>query len=1590
MPCENESVVSIYNDCFWYKFVYTGGDDDGRIDYLIKKNVTMQYVNNNEFWIRENAHTQYFSYDQISTTQPSNHTNLHELMNILKNWACLDSEGGGGSSTSEHRLKTSTCLNIFNAQFRYDKQELLFDEKTVGSNSMIKYTSDPPVVTLWLGAGGVANNRVIFQTKQYMPYQAEDELCAAISGILRTVLDVPNCTARIGYYDDKNDKAVSCDIGGSGAFFELDPAGVLYCCVRYFDTGVQTDTRIPQSAWNMDSLDGTGVSGLTLDITKSQIFLFSLQMNGGCVKFGFNIDCEEVWVHSFKVTNIFDTPTMFNSSLPLRGELRQSGATTVTCYQKWYSCSVCLEGCATAIPVVPFNYTAHAPITCPVKMLTNPGEHRPLIAIRLKKDLCRATIWPKRIEVTNETGSMVYWRLILNPTGFKDTDSPAPVWHDLGNSSFAQYSYNLNNVGFDNGDGKSPDANDINNRDALAIIIGSIMDAAGVLLAGRNAALEAAQAVLVDETPLTIPLTTPVAQSIIDAAICAANATQTSEVNDDLIAGLAALIVTTTNTINSAVLAYIPEQVTLANTANGGTPAVLTAVLAAVTANPTGTSAQIVAAVNAAAATATGVINTALTSGVAAAITASNTAINTAVGTAVGTAITTYVSSMVVANPLAIPAASAAGVASLAAGGSSTDIATAAVNAANISDPSLIPQLVIGTLSGLVNTQRSATAGQTAISTSVGSYTDGALAGPTAKTAAQVAAASALTAGSDMTTIINNARVAAQAVVTAVNSAYVAGTASLTTAVSGTVSTCISDSAFAADATAAEIAAAVNAGMSQASAPFGLAQGGSALEITTAAKDALQAAVDVVATALALPGTITTLVANTKTAAHVGVAGVINTYVTGITANTNVITDANTAGVTASLTNGDSPTTIESDVRTAAQSALATITTAVNLAGSITTATAAVLAATSTGGVASAVSAQITTDATTFGVAAPGIAAAADVPAITAELAAGTLPSVMATNAQARAEAADATTYAGLAAALQAGIISSRYTASTSGVATAINSYLTTANVQAPLASAAATAADNELNSDSIPADIVEAGRFSADAAVTAESVAFTTATAANVTIIQNARFANLAAVNVIIAAYVNAALAGSFAVTAAQAYVTTNLALNSTTILSIVNGARDAALAIANAVYTDFALTILALQTCITTDRHDNATDEVALIFENLINGTCLSAAAKATAIAAAQASAEADLLAGANSTTIATNANNAMLGSLVNVSTSLTNGIAALIISITSAINVAAAPAMDIAITNAILAVGGNAGAVTAGVTAGNLSLVAGGVPSAIATAVTNAAVVADPSIAATLTANLASTTTAIAAARNAINVQNAIKVPVGAYTDSALAGTAAKAAARAAAVASLLTNATPTVIANAANTAAQQVMTDIATALTAGIAADILLIKGALDKATADRIAQLVSSVVLSSGGSPANATGAQGVANTTLALANSTSAMVILAVRDYLVAQSVGNAIIDAVILSLRNSAFTFGNLDISDDMSAFANSQNTRSVILASGFMSTGIDKDVSTLFNTFGVHANIEGDEPDVLVLTAEHTKGAARVRGSIEWLETR
>ena len=92
------------------------------------------------------------------------------------------------------------------------------------------------------------------------------------------------------------------------------------------------DTKIPQSQWNIDALDGNGPSGYNLDLTKMQMFYIDYSWYGaGAVRWGFrgpkgNI----VYCHKLENNNQNAMAYMRSGNLPGRYESTNSPATTQT------------------------------------------------------------------------------------------------------------------------------------------------------------------------------------------------------------------------------------------------------------------------------------------------------------------------------------------------------------------------------------------------------------------------------------------------------------------------------------------------------------------------------------------------------------------------------------------------------------------------------------------------------------------------------------------------------------------------------------------------------------------------------------------------------------------------------------------------------------------------------------------------------------------------------------------------------------------------------------------------------------------------------------------------------------------------------------------------------------------------------------------------------------------------------------------------------------------------------------------------------------------------------------------------------------
>jgi hypothetical protein len=176
-----------------------------------------------------------------------------------------------------------------------------------------------------------------------------------------------NLRQRVGYFGADN-----------GMYLELD-GDTLYFVERSLSLG--TTTRVAQEYWNIDKLDGTGPSGITLNTSKAHILWMDIEWLGvGSVRIGFVIDGAFIHCHTFHHANIIESTYITTASLPLRYEIANTGITTSTSNLKQICSSVISEG----------GYNLHGiqqaigiAITSP-RTLTNAGTFYPIVSIRLK------------------------------------------------------------------------------------------------------------------------------------------------------------------------------------------------------------------------------------------------------------------------------------------------------------------------------------------------------------------------------------------------------------------------------------------------------------------------------------------------------------------------------------------------------------------------------------------------------------------------------------------------------------------------------------------------------------------------------------------------------------------------------------------------------------------------------------------------------------------------------------------------------------------------------------------------------------------------------------------------------------------------------------------------------------------------------------------------------------------------------------------------------------------------------------------------------------------------------------------------------
>lgn len=229
------------------------------------------------------------------------------------------------------RVRTSDPVSLLDSTFAYNLNPRQF-EQLISGNGVIAYDVNrrSAKLSVTAGAAGVAG----LQSYQYAHYNPGKSHL-----IFVTEASDPNDNGyasgqkyEIGYFDDFN-----------GLFARRDDAGA-YAVKRSSTSGSVVDEVVPTADFNIDPLDGTGPSGLTLNPGKSQIIVIDLQFLGvGRVRMGLEVAGTLVYAHEFNFANEEAGMYMQSGTLPVRWLLTDTGTTGFD-FAEAYCCMVTSEG----------------------------------------------------------------------------------------------------------------------------------------------------------------------------------------------------------------------------------------------------------------------------------------------------------------------------------------------------------------------------------------------------------------------------------------------------------------------------------------------------------------------------------------------------------------------------------------------------------------------------------------------------------------------------------------------------------------------------------------------------------------------------------------------------------------------------------------------------------------------------------------------------------------------------------------------------------------------------------------------------------------------------------------------------------------------------------------------------------------------------------------------------------------------------------------------------------------------------------------------------------------------------------------------
>ena len=307
----------------------------------------------------------------------------------------IDAFGRWRVSNPETLFDSKNIFNDSDLADSVENQDLFYDnQETSGSGTSTTYDANKSSQTL-LVSNTTAGTRVR-QTKMRFNYQPGKSQEVMMTFNMNGA--AANITKKEGIFDGEN-----------GIFLEFSGTTV-NLVRRTFVTGSAVDTKVAQANWNLDVMDGTGRSKVTLNWSKTQIMFIDFEWLGvGRIRIGFVVNGMIYYVHEINNANSLAEVYMTTPNLPLRSEISNDGsgaADTIT-----QICStVVSEGGSQELGVLRHSDTAS--ITS-----LSAGTTYAILGLRLKSNYLGASVLLQKISMIASTNNdQCHWGLYINPT----------------------------------------------------------------------------------------------------------------------------------------------------------------------------------------------------------------------------------------------------------------------------------------------------------------------------------------------------------------------------------------------------------------------------------------------------------------------------------------------------------------------------------------------------------------------------------------------------------------------------------------------------------------------------------------------------------------------------------------------------------------------------------------------------------------------------------------------------------------------------------------------------------------------------------------------------------------------------------------------------------------------------------------------------------------------------------------------------------------------------------------------------------------------------------------------------------------------